>query len=235
MKSRTSDPRASASERARTRSALRQDRHLGGRGGAALSERCARTPPMRRASSATRTWRSSDRRLIRRRTECRGPVRRAAGRVRSLFAGGRHRHVLQTRSARAITTGRYGVGLHSSGRRARFMLSVYVPRGTSLERQSVEESGRASRRRGLVRSRHADARRGQAGRARARHRGADARGDAGDRGLEPALCRERRALHDRDADVPVGHRDAQDHAGHLHPRRPQARHRALRRAASRSR
>ena len=45
----------------------------------------------------------------------------------------------------------------------------------------------------------------QAGREHARHRGADARGDAGDRGLQPPLCGERRALHDGDADVPLRH------------------------------
>ena len=84
---------------------------------------------------------------------------------------------------------------------------------------------------GLDRSGHADPAGRQAGRGAARHRGADARGDAGDRGLQPALCRERRALHDRDADVPVRHRDAEDHAGHLHSVRPSAGHRALRRSA----
>ena len=68
------------------------------------------------------------------------------------------------------------------------------------------------RERGLARSGQSRARRGQGGRAPARHRGADARGDAGDRGLEPALRRASRALHDRDADVQLRHRDAEDHA-----------------------
>ena len=99
------------------------------------------------------------------------------------------------------------------------MLSVYVPRGTSLERIPVEPGAAAAGGGGVDRSGHADRAGRQAGRSAARHRGADARGDAGDRGLQPALCRERRALHDRDADVPVRHRDAEDHAGHLHPLR----------------
>ena len=112
------------------------------------------------------------------------------------------------------------------------MLSVYYPAGASLERIAVEPGECRRRRRGVDRSDHADRAGRQAGRAAARHRGADARGNAGDRGLQPALCRERRALHDRDADVPVGHRDAEDHGGHLHSVRPSAGHRALRRTAA---
>ncbi len=92
------------------------------------------------------------------------------------------------------------------------MLFAYVPRGNSLERQVVEESGpipdgavwfdlvtpTLAEDKLLERS--------------ARHRDPDARGDAGDRGVEPALRGERRALHDGDADVPVGYRDTEDHA-----------------------
>ena len=117
------------------------------------------------------------------------------------------------------------------GASGEFMLSVYVPRGTSLAAHRGRSRRAAAGGRGLDRPRHADPAGRQAGRAHARHRGADARGDAGDRGLQPPLCRERRALHDRDADVPLRHRDAEDHAGHLHPRRPPPGHRALRRAA----
>ena len=40
-----------------------------------------------------------------------------------------------------------------------------------------------------------------------------------------------RALHDRDADVSIRHRRAQDHRRDLHPLRPSAGHRALRRPA----
>ena len=110
------------------------------------------------------------------------------------------------------------------------MLSAYLPRGTSLERQVIEEAGPVPESAvwiDLVTPTHAEDKLVE---QPARHRGADARGNAGDRGLEPALCRERRALHDRDADVPVGHRDAENHAGHLHPGRPPAGYRALRRA-----
>ena len=104
--------------------------------------------------------------------------------------------------------------------------------GRQFARAPCHRGGRGgARERGLVRSRQSGARRGQAGRAPARHRGADARGDAGDRGLEPALRRASRPLHDRDADVQFRHRDAEDHRGDLHPGRPPARHRALRRAA----
>ncbi len=111
------------------------------------------------------------------------------------------------------------------------MLSVYVPRGTSLERVAVEPGDSAAGGRGVDRPGHAHRAGGQGRRPPARHRAADARGDAGDRGLQPALCRERRALHDRDADVPLRQPDAEVDAGHLHPHRPPARHRALRRAA----
>ena len=92
------------------------------------------------------------------------------------------------------------------------MLSVYVPATECSSRVPIEPGERPPENAvwiDLVSPTRAGR---QAGRAPARHRGADARGDAGDRGLEPALCRERRALHDRDADVPVGHRDAEDHA-----------------------
>ena len=74
------------------------------------------------------------------------------------------------------------------------------------------------------------ARGGQGGGAAGRDRGADPRGHAGDRDFQPALYRERRALHDRDADVPFRHRHAADHGGHLHPRRSSPGNRALRRA-----
>ena len=84
----------------------------------------------------------------------------------------------------------------------------------------------------MDRSGHADRAGRQAGRGAARHRGADARRNAGDRGLQPPLYRERRPLHDRDADVPVGYRDAEDHAGHLHSLLPSTGHRALRRTAA---
>ena len=61
---------------------------------------------------------------------------------------------------------------------------------------------------------------GQGGREAGRDRGADPGGHAGDRDFQPALYRERRALHDGDADVPVRHRHAAHHGGDLHPRRP---------------
>ena len=92
------------------------------------------------------------------------------------------------------------------------MLSVYVPHGTTLERIVGRAWLATTGKCGLDRPRHADPARRQAGRADARHRRADPRGDAGDRGHQPPLCRERRALHDGDVDVPVGHRHAEDHA-----------------------
>ena len=91
------------------------------------------------------------------------------------------------------------------------MLAAYVPNGHSLERRDIVFGRGGARQRGLARSGQSRARRGQAGRAPARHRRADPRGDAGDRGLQPALRRESRALHDRDADVQFRHRDAEDH------------------------
>ena len=73
-------------------------------------------------------------------------------------------------------------------------------------------------------------RRGQARRAPGRRRDPHARGNAGDRAVQPALCGERRALHDGDADVPVGYAGPEDHAGDLHSRRPSPDHGALRRS-----
>ena len=86
------------------------------------------------------------------------------------------------------------------------MLTVYVPRGTTLEPHVVAGSDADSGGCGLARPVQSDAGRGQAGRAAGRDRGPDPRGDAGNRDFQPSLCRERRALHDRDADVPVGYR-----------------------------
>ena len=54
--------------------------------------------------------------------------------------------------------------------------------------------------------------RGQGGGAAGRDRGSDPGGHAGNRDFQPALYRERRPLHDGDADVRVRHRNAAHHA-----------------------
>ena len=83
---------------------------------------------------------------------------------------------------------------------------------------------------GLDRPVEPDDRGGPRGRAAGRDRGADPGGHAGNRDFQPALYRERRPLHDRDADVPIRHRYAEDDGRHLHPRRPPPGDGALRRA-----
>ena len=95
------------------------------------------------------------------------------------------------------------------------MLSAYVPTGTSLEQKIIEPgqdvpedavldldlvSGTSPLTDMVVE-------------LRARHRCPDPRGDAGDRGT-PARSRhveQRRAPHDRDADVRIGHRRPAHH------------------------
>ena len=71
---------------------------------------------------------------------------------------------------------------------------------------------------------------GDQGRAGAQDRRADARGAAGDRGVEPPLSGERRSFHDRDGSLSDRHGGAGDHADHLHPCRQSAHHAALCRA-----
>ena len=170
-------------------------------------------------------------------------MRRAASRRRRA-ATARHCGVrsdqffLRDRGDRAMTVG--------SGRAAAAASTAAPSRADCSGRQCWQSTSRTALRsnaassrsgdevpeqRGLARSRQPGAGRRQGGRAPARRRGADARGDAGDRGLQPALRRASRALHDRDADVQFRHRDAEDHGGHLHPLRPPPGHRALRRAA----
>ena len=112
------------------------------------------------------------------------------------------------------------------------MLWVYVPRGTSLERIPVTSDADVPESAVWFDLVNPTLQEDKTRRTSSRHRGPDARGDAGNRGHQPPLRRERRALHDRDPDVPVRHRRAEDHAGHLHPVRPPADHRALRRAAA---
>ena len=93
------------------------------------------------------------------------------------------------------------------------MLTVYLPRGNALELQSrsrrpipgMPRSGSISSIPTTEEDKLVERLVGIAD--------PDPRGDAGDRGLQPALCRERRALHDGDADVPVRH------AGRRRPRR----------------
>ena len=70
---------------------------------------------------------------------------------------------------------------------------------SSLKKVASVDLARAAGKRGLDRPGQADRGGGSRGGAAGRHRGADPRGHAGDRDFEPALYRERRALHDRDA------------------------------------
>ena len=109
------------------------------------------------------------------------------------------------------------------------MLSVYIPSESSLKKVAAADR-RVAGKRGLDRPREADDGGGPGGGAAGRDRGADPGGHAGDRDFQPALYRERRALHDGDADVPFRHRYAADHGRHLHPGRSPAGDRALRRA-----
>ena len=107
------------------------------------------------------------------------------------------------------------------------MLAAYVPNGHSLERRDIvsgEEIPENAVWLDLVNPAPGEDK--VVERLR-RDRRADPRGDAGDRGLEPALRRASRPLHDRDADVQFRHRDAEDHRGDLHPLRPSPRHGAL--------
>ena len=69
------------------------------------------------------------------------------------------------------------------------------PQRTGAARAGARRA--AARRGDLARPARADRGRRAARRAGARHRRPDARGNARDRGLEPPLRRERRALHDR--------------------------------------
>src|SRR6202521_3634469 len=59
---------------------------------------------------------------------------------------------------------------------------------------------------------------GQGGGAVGRDRGADPGGHAGDRDFQPALYRERRALHDGHTDVRGRHPESSHHGGDLHSR-----------------
>ena len=206
--------------------ALRRDRHLGGGGRACAISGEAKNPAYAPAAVDADADRGLDERA-------RPPsLQRRAGRPRVHSIARRCRRIVAPvmplsrcgpRRDRAMTAvpaiAPRGAAAAAPVRPGLPMLSVYVPRGTSLERRVGRGRRRGARRRGLdrPRQRRRSARTSWSsallGIARA-----DARGDAGDRGLQPALCRERRALHDRDADVPVRHRDAQDHAGHLHPR-----------------
>ena len=108
------------------------------------------------------------------------------------------------------------------------MLSVYAPSEIRLKKARRRRSGGIAGKRGLDRSGEADDGGGPGGGAAGRDRGADPGGHAGDRDFQPALYRERRALHDGDVDVPFRHRYAEDHGGHFHPRRSSAGDGALR-------
>ena len=88
-------------------------------------------------------------------------------------------------------------------------------------------SRRAAGERGVGRPDEADRRRRSSRGASRRDCGADPGGHAGDRDFQPALYRERRALHDGDADVLVRHRESAHHRGDLHPRKPSPGHGAL--------
>ena len=88
------------------------------------------------------------------------------------------------------------------------------------EEGRLGRSRRVAGERGLDRHGQADRGRGPRRRRAGRHRGADPGGHAGDRDFQPALCRERRALHDRQPDVRGRYRIAADLAGDLHPVRP---------------
>ena len=216
MKSKNAAPASDQREGRGPRRPLRQDRHLGGRRRAALSERrqeprlCAGRAP-RRANGAS-SWRPPDSILAADRIlHGRRPAQQPGGSrvvVRRARATSKRLARLRSSMGHHCRSGPVGgPGCHSSGRRAEgFMLSVYVPQGACLERREVPPDGELPENAvwfDLVNPTH---RRRQADRAPARHRGPDPRGDAGDRGHQPALCRERRALHDRDADVPVRHR-----------------------------
>ena len=102
------------------------------------------------------------------------------------------------------------------------MLSAYVPHGSSLERLPIAEGAEVPPSAVWIDLATPAIGEDKTVERLRRHRGSDARGNAGDRGLEPALCRERRAVHDRDLDVPVRHGGAEDHADHLHPGRATA-------------
>src|SRR5450759_1553552 len=96
------------------------------------------------------------------------------------------------------------------------MLSVYVPRGTSLERIPVEPGQSPSPAAvwidlvspTLQEDKVVEAVLGIA---------VPTREEMQEIEVSSRLYRERRALHDRDADVSVGYGDAENHAGHLHP------------------
>ena len=99
-----------------------------------------------------------------------------------------------------------------------------------LAEKGPRRSLRAAGERGLDRPGEADRGRGQSRGAAGRDRGADPGGHAGDRDFEPALYRERRALHDGDPDVRGRHRKSAHHRRDVHPGRPSPGDRALRRA-----
>ena len=93
-------------------------------------------------------------------------------------------------------------------------------RKTGRERYGLSRKAR----RGVDRHVRAEPGRRPHGRAGAWRLDPDPRRNAGNRGHQPSLFGERRALHDRDDDVSVGHRKPENHGHHVHSRRPPPRH-----------
>ena len=85
------------------------------------------------------------------------------------------------------------------------MLSVFVPSESSLKKVAVADLAALPENAVWIDLVKPTAEEDQRGGAAGRDRGADPGGHAGDRDFQPALYRERRALHDGDADVRVRH------------------------------
>ncbi len=113
------------------------------------------------------------------------------------------------------------------------MLNIFFQQPQGLARTTRGLAAEDSRRGDLARPARADAGRGKAGREHARHRRADARGNEGDRDLEPAVRGQRRAVHDHHGRGATRHRPAGGHGGDVHPDRlapgdePLSRHQAV--------
>ena len=108
------------------------------------------------------------------------------------------------------------------------MLNVFVPQPQGLTRVDVRLAAQRSRARPIwIDLLEPTLEEEKLVEAHARHRRADARGDEGDRDLESALRRQRRAVHDRHGRCAARHRPPGQHRGHLHPGGRQARHQSL--------
>ncbi len=79
------------------------------------------------------------------------------------------------------------------------MFSVFVPSDSSLKKMASPDLAALPQSAVWIDMVKPTADEDHAVEAAGRHRGPDPRGHAGDRDFEPALYRERRALHDRDA------------------------------------